>query len=258
MTSRFRALSAALLLSATPLSAQTAAPAQPATPAPESSEPLVVDIEGGIASPMTIAVPAMPTPRSATIAGLETEALGRQVAEIVAGDLRASGLFNPVGPAGLRTIVFAEARAPNYGGWSPAQALVQGFVQANGDTLTIGCALYDLSERAELASQSFTVRPADWRRGAHRCADAVYARLTGESPYFDSRVLYVAESGPKDRRVKRIALMEADGAGIRFLTNRQTTVLTPALSPEQRHVVYMSYTANRTPPLYLLKLSSSE
>ena len=252
----------ALLGTAAPVSAQDApAPAPPPASAAQSAaeaDPLVVDIEGGISSPMTVAVPPMPTPRSAPTPAGETGALGVRVADVVAGDLRASGLFRPSGPAGLRAIGYGEVAAPSYGGWSPAQALVQGYVEANADgTLTIGCNLFDLFARAQLASERFTVQPADWRRGAHRCADAVYGRLTGEDPYFDSRVLYVAETGPKDRRVKRLALMDADGAGHRFLTNGQTTVLTPRLSPDQRSVVYMSY-VGKTPRVYLLTVGTGE
>jgi TolB protein len=164
-----------------------------------------VDIVGGISAPMPIAVPVMPTPAVVPVADrLNTEQMGRQVAEIVAGDLRASGLFTPTGPSGLPPVSFEQVRAPNFGLWSNAQALVQGFVQASGDgKLTVGCYLYDVAAQTELTRQGFVVAPRDWRRAAHKCADAIYARLTGEGAYFDSRIVYVAESGPKGKRTKR-------------------------------------------------------
>jgi TolB protein len=239
---RLYVLGAALLaLSAGPATAQ-----EPAVPPPaDDQEGLVVDVVGGQNDPMSIAVPAMPTPASAATAAGETGALGRQVAEIVAGDLRNSGRFRPTGPSQLPPVTYPQVTAPNFGYWSGsgAEALVQGYVQANPDgTLTVGCYLYDVAAQRALAQQGFTVQPPQWRRAAHRCADTIYGRLTGESGLFDSRVVYVAESGPPGRRVKRLAIMDQDGANHRFLTNGQFTALTPRLSPDNRTITYMSYT----------------
>ena len=228
------------------------------TAAAQEAPPLEVDIVGGISAPMPISIPAMPTPGSAQTAAGETGALGRQVAEIVASDLRGSGLFAPRGPAGLPPVSFPQVTAPDFGFWSGsgAQALVQGFVQANGNgTLTVGCYLYDVLARRELTRQGFVVQPAQWRRAAHKCADAVYSRLTGEGAYFDSRIVYVAESGPKGRRTKRIAVMDQDGANHRFLTNGQSTVLTPRFAPNQQTLVYMSYVGNQ-PRVYIYDMAS--
>ncbi len=228
----------------------SAAPAQEAPP-------LEVDIVGGISAPMPIAVPVMPTPVVAPVAeGLNTEQMGRQVAGIVAADLRNSGLFTPRGPDGLPAVGYPQVTAPDWGQWSGAQALVQGFVQANGDgKLTVGCYLYDVAAQSELTRQGFVVAPRDWRRAAHRCADAVYARLTGEGAYFDSRIVYVAESGPKNRRTKRIAVMDQDGANHRFLTNGQSTALTPRFSPDQKWLTYMSYDGDR-PQVWLYDMAA--
>jgi TolB protein len=129
-------------------------------------------------------------------------------------------------------------------------------VRANGDgNLTVGCYLYDVALGTELAREGFVVRPADWRRAAHKCSDTVYTRLTGEGPYFDSRVIYVSETGPKNRRIKRLAIMDQDGANHRFLTNGQSIVLTPRFSPDERRIAYMSY-QNDKPSLYVYDLSN--
>jgi TolB protein len=225
--------------------------------AQETDEPLEVDIVGGISAPMPIAVPVMPTPAVAPVAqGLDTEQMGVQVAEIVANDLRSSGLFTPQGPRGIPAVPYPQVTAPIFSNYPGAQALVQGFVQANGNgTLTVGCYLYDVAARTELTRQGFVVQPAFWRRAAHKCADAVYARLTGESGYFDSRIVYVAESGPKGRRTKRIAVMDQDGANHRFLTNGQSTALTPRFSPDQKWLVYMSYDGDR-PQVWLYDMTA--
>jgi len=232
------------------------ASAQDEPPAGDEPPALEVDIEAGQNDPMDIAVPAMPTPSSAATPAGETGALGRQVAEIVANDLRNSGLFRPSGPTGLPAVSYAQVTAPSFGTWSGAEALVQGFVQANPNgTLTIGCYLYDVAAQRALAQEGFTVQPAQWRRAAHRCADAIYGRLTGETGLFDSRVVYVAESGPPGRRIKRLAIMDQDGANHRFLTNGQFTALTPRLSPDNRTITYMTYTEEQ-PRVFVYDLAS--
>lgn len=230
------------------------------TEQPPADEPggLVVDVVGGISAPMPIAIPYMPTPASVSTAAGETGALGRQVAEIVTNDLKNSGLFNPMPTGSLPRVSYPQVTAPDFAFWggSGAQALVQGFVQANANgTLTVGCYLYDVLARTELARQGFVVTPPYWRRAAHKCADAVYTRLTGEGPYFDSRVVYISETGPKNRRTKRLAIMDQDGANHRFLTNGQSVVLTPHFSPNQQSIVYMSYAGDR-PRVYVYDVGS--
>src|SRR4051794_35165823 len=166
---------------------------------------LSVDVTDESGEDLVIAVPVMPTPQTAETAAGTTEALGRQIAEVAAGDLRGSGLFRPVGPGGVRAIPFPEVTAPAFAAWSGAgaAALVQGFVRANPDgQLTVGCYLYDVALQSELTRQGYVVAPRDWRRAAHKCADAIYSRLSGESPFFNSRIAYIAESGPKGARVK--------------------------------------------------------
>lgn len=252
------ALYPALLL-ATPAVAQDAPKTPPAAAVGEDA-PLEVDIVGGISQPLPIAVPVMPTPKAAPTSEGDTVSLGRQVAEIVSGDLRSSGLFTPVGPGGLPSVSFAQVTAPAFAAWRPmnAQALVQGFVQANADgNLTVGCYLYDVSAGTELTRAGYTVAPANWRRAAHKCADAVYARLTGEGAYFDTRLVYVAETGPKTKRVKRIAVMDADGSNHRYLTSGLSTVLTPRFSPLGGQLVYMTY-ADKMPRVYVLDLASGK
>jgi TolB protein len=223
-----------------------------------ASAQLSVDVTDESGDDLVIAVPVMPTPQSADTPAGSTEALGRQVAEVVAADLRGSGLFRPVGPAGVRAVPFPEVTAPAYDAWSGAgaAALVQGFVRANPDgQLTVGCYLYDVALQSELTRAGYVVAPRDWRRAAHKCADAIYSRLSGESPFFDSRIAYIAESGPKSARVKRLAIMDSDGANHRFLTNGQSTVLTPRFSPDYKQIVYLSYVEKR-PRIYIYDIGT--
>ena len=208
---------------------------------------LSVDVTGDIDSNLKIAVPPMPAQQEATTPAGSASDLGRKVAEVIASDLKGSGLFDPSGPGGLPAIPFPEVTFPQYEKWGAYQALVQGFVRTSGGEadITVGCYLYDVALKQELTRQGFVVAPRDWRRAAHKCADAIYARLSGESPFFDSRIAYIAESGPKGNRTKRLAIMDSDGANHRFITNGQSIALTPRFSPDYKSIVYVSYLNNR-------------
>ena len=226
-----------------------------ATPA---AAQLRVDISGGIQAPMPIAIPTMPTPANAPTPAGSTGELGANVAEIVANDLKGSGLFRPID--GLPAVPFTQVAAPDFAVWQnrSAQALVQGFVQTNPDgTLTVGCYLYDVFLKQELARQGFVVTPNFWRRAAHKCADTVYSRLTGEGPYFDSRIVYISETGPARNRIKRLAIMDQDGFNHRMLTNGQNLVLTPRFNPANQTIVYMSY-AGKRPRIYSYDIASGK
>ncbi|WP_425474050.1 Tol-Pal system beta propeller repeat protein TolB [Sphingomonas montanisoli] len=221
---------------------------------------LEVDINGGIAQPMPIAIPSMPTPSTVSTPAGDTAALGQRVSDVITNDLKNSGLFNPLPKSALANVPFSQANAPDFIFWgqSGAQALVQGFVQAAADgKITVGCYLYDVLGKVELTRQGFEVVPAQWRRAAHKCADTVYSRLTGEGPYFDSKVVYVSETGPKQNRIKRLAIMDQDGANHRFLTNGQSIVLTPRFAPNQQTITYMSYAGDR-PRIYVYNVGTGQ
>ncbi|WP_294251666.1 Tol-Pal system beta propeller repeat protein TolB [uncultured Sphingomonas sp.] len=243
-----------------PIANSPEAQSQAAQPAQQGGGQPVIDIVGGISAPMPIAIPTMPTSAVVDTPAGSTDVLGQKLADIITNDLRGSGLFTPVPPAQLRTVVFPEVTAPAYDYWggTGAQSLVQGYVRANSNgTLTVGCYLYDVSSKVELIRQGFVVSPGEWRRAGHKCADAIYARLTGEGPYFDTQVVYIAESGPKNRRRKQLAIMDQDGANHRFLTNGQSIVLTPRLSPKLNAILYMSFERDR-PSIHIYDLASRQ
>ena len=196
----------------------------------------------------TIIIPALATPQPQPTPAGDTATLGRQIAEVIAANLERSGLYDPRGPSGVRAISMGEVTAPQFAGWRTggAENLVQGFVRADAaGNLTVGCYLYDIALGTELARNGFVVQPRDWRRAAHRCADAIYSRLSGEAPFFDSRIAYIAETGPKDNRVKRLAIMDSDGANHRFITNGQAIAISPRFSPDYSRIAYVSYLNNR-------------
>ena len=209
-------------------------------------------VGGSVRTNVIIAVPAMPAAEGAS------DALGRQIAEVISSDLRSSGAFTPLGPNGIGGYNVAQATAPAYGEWrsAGATALVSGYVEGRADgRVTVACLLHDVTAGRQLASQGFTVAATDWRRAAHKCADTVYARLSGEGAYLDTRIVYVAESGLKTNRVKRIALMDSDGSNLRYLTLGKSTVTTPRFSPDGRQLVYTG-TLARKPRVFVIDVAS--
>ena len=219
--------------------------------AQDQSEPPEV-VGGSVRSSQTIAVPAMPASQGAS------EVLGREIAEVISSDLRSTGAFTPLGPNGIGGYSVAQAGSPDYGQWrgAGASALVAGYVEARPDgRITVACLLHDVTAGRQLASQGFTVAAADWRRAAHKCADTIYARLTGEGAYLDTRIVYVAETGPKTNRVKRIALMDSDGSNLRYLTPGKSTVTTPRFSPDGSQLVYTG-TLARKPRVFVIDVAS--
>ena len=244
MTVRFALLASALLFAA-PVSAQETPPA--------------AEDEGGLSVTVTdenawqdlqLAIPSFATDRNApTPANTQgTGALALELSRVVYNDLQFNSLFRPTGPDSLPRPSYPDITSPQFGTWRGrgAEMLVQGFVRAQDDgRLMVGCYLYDVALSDELARGGWVVQPGDWRRAAHKCADLVYSRLSGESPFFDSKIAYIAETGPKDNRVKRLAIMDSDGANHRFITNGQSTALTPRYSPDYSKIAYLSYVGER-------------
>lgn len=254
-------LSVFALLIGAPVAAQVASETGANDVAASEAEGLTLTVTDEKAwSDLGIAIPGfatdvnLPTPANAQ----GTAALGRELARVITADLKNNGLFLPVGPDALPQPAIAEITAPVWQTWSARNAdmLVHGYVRAGGDgRLTVGCYLYDVSLQSELVRSGWVVQPADWRRAAHKCADLVYSRLSGEAPFFDSKIAYIAETGPKDNRVKRLAIMDSDGANHRFITTGQSTALTPRYSPDYGSIVYLSYLRGN-PRIFVYNIAS--
>ncbi|MGB7373027.1 Tol-Pal system beta propeller repeat protein TolB [Pontixanthobacter sp.] len=259
----FLTMGPALLLAA-PLAAQDLG-----APVPVSEAVETVDEDFGLSGSVTdesdwqdlgIAIANFATDSDVATAASNsgTAGLGRQLADVVFNDLRNNGLFAPIGPDALPNPTYPQITAPDWPIWSnrSAEMLVHGYVRARADgRLTVGCYLYDVTLRDELARAGWVVPPGDWRRAAHKCADLVYSRLTGEQPFFDSRIAYIAETGPKDNRTKRLAIMDSDGANHRFITTGRSTALTPRYSPDYRKLMYLSY-VDGNPRIYIYDIGT--
>ncbi|NBX03959.1 MAG: Tol-Pal system protein TolB [Alphaproteobacteria bacterium] len=213
---------------------------------------LRIDVTKGNVEPMPIAIPALPS------AGGGSSGVGADIMRVVAADLERSGLFRPLDPQSFIENVAPNSVAPRFVDWRQisAAALVTGSItEEGGDKLKVSFRLWDVYGEEQIAGKEYNTFRGNWRRIAHIMADEIYKRLTGESGYFDSRIVYVAESGPDLRRVKRLAIMDQDGENHKFLTDGKALVLTPRFSPNSQEILYMSY-AGRQPRVFLRDLQT--
>lgn len=183
--------------------------------------------------------------------------LGRQITTVVAADLERSGLFRPISSAAFIERITSSDVTPRFADWRQinAQYVVTGSATPMGDRVKVSFRLWDVSTERQVAGKEFNTFVNSWRRIAHLVADESYKRITGEEGYFDTRIVYVAESGPSTKRVKRLAIMDQDGENHKFLTDGSVLVLTPRFSPNTQEVLYLSY-AGRQPRVFLRDLQT--
>src|SRR5262245_1024986 len=185
--------------------------------------------------------------------------VGADIANVIRNDLQNCGLFRSISPSAFIQRDIDANAAPRFPDWRSigAAGVVVGQVQQSGGNIKVDFRLWDVVVGQQAAGLSFNSQPGNWRRLAHIIADAIYKRVTGEDGYFDTRVAYVSETGPLNARVKRIAIMDQDGASNRYITDGRTLALTPRFSPTLQEIVYMAYGEDRGPPrVYLQSVDS--
>ena len=211
---------------------------------------VTVDLSKGTVEPLPIAVTDM----------ISNDQLGAQISAVITADLKRSGLFAPIDKGAFIQKITTPDAAPRFEDWKTinAQALVSGRVTKEADgRLRAEFRLWDVYGGTQLIGQQFYTRPENWRRVAHIIADAVYEKLTGEKGYFDTRIVFVSETGPKTARVRQLAIMDQDGANVRILTKSKSIVLTPRFSPTRQEITYMSFEGDQ-PRVYLLQLETGQ
>jgi TolB protein len=223
---------------------------------PAFAAPLQVDVNQGNIQPLPIAIPdfVSVTPASANPAAA---AAIQNIAKVVRADLDRSGLFKALDPKSYIEQISNINVAPNFQNWRVinAQGLVTGQAAMQPDgRLRVDFRLWDVYGESQMLGLQFTTQPATWRRVAHMISDAIYQRITGEKGYFDTRIVFISESGSSLHRQKRLAIMDEDGANPSFLTNGYL-VLTPRFNPSAQMIAYMSYTTGK-PRVYLFDLET--
>ena len=228
---------------------------------PKTSFGLIeVDITRGNLNPLPIAVsPLFVESKSVKEFQnlLKKENIGEDISSVVENNLKSSGLFNPLKKEAFLQKPDIAHLKPRFEDWSliKAQALITGEVKYENEKLRVEFRLWDVLAGKEMMALAFTTVPDNWRRVGHIITDKVYQRLTGEKGYFDTRIIYVSEEGPKTNRVKKLAIMDQDGFNTKYLTLGNELVLTPRFNPTNQMVTYLSYFKN-LPRVYLLDIET--
>jgi TolB protein len=211
-----------------------------------------IDITRGSIQPIPIAIPFF-------LGGSQQEQqLASEITKVIVNDLEGSGLFIPQDRSAFIEKISSVDSPPRFGDWRiiNTQALVVGQVALRGDgKVNAQYRLWDIFSGKQIAGQQFSTGSGNWRRVGHIIADAIYTRLTGEQGYFDTRIAFIDETGPKDARVKRLAIMDQDGYNVRLLTRGKELVLTPRFSPTSQEITYMSYYGG-SPRVYRLDIEN--
>lgn len=217
-----------------------------------ASAQLEIDITKGNLDPTPIAIPDF-------IAGTQAERdFGRQIAEVIRADLERSGLFRALDPASFLETQTNIDYKPTFADWRviKADALVSGRIRTESDSrILVEFRLWDIFAGQQLKGVRFATTPENWRRTAHKASDAIYEALTGESGYFDTRIVFIDEKGPKIDKQKRLAIMDQDGENPIYLLGGSDLVLTPRFSPSSQTITYMSYEGG-DPHVYLLDIET--
>jgi TolB protein len=214
--------------------------------APRAQAAIEVNVNRGDVQPLPIAIPAFGGGQA-----------GADIAQVISANLQRSGLFRPLDPASFVEKDLTAAVQPSFPAWKQinAQALVNGQVTVQDGRLVVDFRLWDVFSEQQLLGLQFTSSPENWRRVAHKISDQIYERLTGEKGYFDTRVVFVAETGGRTNRVKRLAIMDQDGANPSYLTDGAYTVMTPRFSSTSQEITYMALRPDGS-SIYLFNLET--
>ena len=213
-----------------------------------------IKINSGQVEPLPIAI--------ADFTGGEGKAnqIGRQIAEVISNNLVGSGQFKAVESAAFIAPPTSPSVRPNFTDWSPLgiKALITGSVKnINEQQVEVEFRLWDVIAETDLIGLRLSVNEKSWRRVAHIISDEIFERLSGDSGYFDTRIVYVAESGAQNKRLKRLAIMDQDGENHQYLSDGSYLVLTPRFSPTTQEITYLAYFKNE-PRVYIFNLETGE
>ena len=219
-----------------------------------------VDITRGNLNPLPVAVSPLfidSTSENKISKELGNLNIGLEISTIIENNLKKTGLFNPLNQDAFIQKPDIAHLKPRFEDWQliKAQALITGKVEMLENNLRVEFRLWDILAGREMLALAFTTVPNNYRRVGHIITDKVYQRLTGEQGYFDTRIIYVAEEGPKTQRIKKLAIMDQDGANTKYLTLGNELVLTPRFNPTNQMVTYLSYFRN-LPRVYLLDIET--
>ncbi len=207
----------------------------------------VIDLKGGGFQPINIA-----------IAPFVGDDAARAITSVVNNNFKRSVFLRPIEPGIAQG---GSPDQPDLGAYKAASAqfvLTGRSVRAGDGRLKTEFRLFDVTTGEQVAGQQYVTEVANQRRVAHLLSDAVFSRITGEKGFFDTRVVFVDETGSKDKRRKRLAMMDQDGANLRYLTRGDELVVTPRFSPSSLDVTYMAFNDDGDPKVLLMNVENSQ
>jgi len=215
---------------------------------------LEVTLTQGTIKPTPIAVTEMFS------TNISAKKIGKNISMVISDNLERSGLFIPINNKAFIQSVDSLSNQPRFEDWKiiKAQHLVAGKINISDKKISIEFRLYDVFSQKQIIGKKYDTNEKNWRRVAHIISDAIFQRITGEGGYFDTRIVYVAETGPKENRQKRLAIMDQDQANHRFLTDGSYLVLTPRFSPNSQKITYMSYVSANNPRVYIFDIETGQ
>ncbi len=213
---------------------------------------LEVTLTQGSVKPTPIAVTNMYSTNS------NLEKIGKNISNVISDNLERSGLFTPLDKKAFIQNNDSLSKQPRFEDWKviKAQHLVAGKITGSNGSIVVEFSLYDVFQQKRLEAKRYETKEKNWRRVAHIISDSIFKNITGEGGYFDTRIVYVAETGPKDNKQKRLAIMDQDQANHRFLTDGSYLVLTPRFSPNSQKITYMSYVNRNRPRVYIFDIET--
>ena len=219
---------------------------------PQPGSALEVDVSGGRINPLPIAI----TP---FLTGEGAEEAGVTLGEVISNNLNRSGYFVTLPQDSFIEQISDFNQEPRFVDWKQVQAkaLVTGQVYVEGGKLRVEFKLFDVNSQQQIAAQQFTTSAKNMRRIGHLASDVIYKVLTGIDGYFDTHIVFVDEAGPKDRRIKKLAVMDQDGFNVRTLTDGGEIVVTPRFSPNSQEITFMAI-GEGTPRVYLYNIETQQ
>lgn len=190
----------------------------------------------------------------------KSQKIGKNISLAISDNLERSGLFLPINKKAFIQDIASLANQPRFEDWKiiKAQHLVSGTISKSNEKISVEFRLFDVFSQKQLLGKRFETTEKNWRRVSHIISDEIFKRITGEGGYFDTRIVYVAETGTKENRQKRLAIMDQDQANHRFLTDGSYLVLTPRFSPNSQKITYMSYINKNSPRVYILDIETGQ
>ena len=186
--------------------------------------------------------------------------VGKNISSLISDNLERSGLFLPIDKRSFIQDSESLSNKPRFEDWKliKAQHLVSGKISANNNKISVEFRLFDVFQQKQIVGKKYETTEKNWRRVAHIISDSIFKNITGEGGFFDTRIVYVAETGPKDNKQKRLAIMDQDQANHRFLTDGSYLVLTPRFSPNSQKITYMSYVKRDRPRVYIFDIETGK